>query len=147
MLLLGRIDILQVHKACAENITSDPMLLLFEKARALGINQFGASVSDLDTAKLACNCGHYQFLQFPFNLESTGMRPAFELLATHGMRPIVNRPLAMGALVRAESSVLSSQNAFQFVRGCVRGDGVILTGTSRLDHLLQNIEAYTTASP
>ncbi len=76
--LLERIDVLQVHKATTENITSPAVLNVLERARSCGIRAFGASVSDPDTARLACRCGYYQYIQFPFNTENTSLQVAFD---------------------------------------------------------------------
>lgn len=135
---LGRIDLLQLHKATAANIEAADVARVFDGARAAGVGRFGASVSDVETARIACRTGRYEFLQFPYNLAVGQLEPVFALLREHGMRAIVNRPFAMGGLatdgVAAFGHVLSADF-----------DGVVLTGTSSLVHLAENIAAFRAA--
>ncbi|UFZ04971.1 aldo/keto reductase [Bradyrhizobium ontarionense] len=139
---LGRIDILQIHKASAANVGADAVLETLDHARTCDVRQFGVSVSDLETAELACKSGQYAFVQFAFNRQNEAMKPAFDLLAARGMRPIVNRPLAMGALANGEPASLAA--AYKFVLEHM-SSGVVLTGTSREAHLLQNVAAFQAA--
>lgn len=132
--LLGRIDLLQVHKATAENLASPDVARAVEYARSCGIRQFGASVADLAAAQAAIRTGWCSYLQFPFNRENTAQAGIFPLLRPNGMKGIVNRPLAMGAIeARAE--------AFDFVRK-QDFDGVVLTGTKSVAHLEENYAAF-----
>ncbi len=116
MKLLGRIDLLQLHKANAANVASPDVLKAFDRAASMGIKRFGASVSDLETAAVACKSGRYGYLQFPFNINNRSLEPVFELLATHGMNAIVNRPFAMGALIQ-EGAEKSSTELFRSIVG------------------------------
>jgi aryl-alcohol dehydrogenase-like predicted oxidoreductase len=132
--LLGRIDLLQVHKATAENLASPDVARAVEYARSCGILHFGASVPDMAAAEAASRTGWCSYLQFPFNRENTALAGMFPLLRTKRMKAIVNRPLAMGAIeARAE--------AFDFVRQ-QDFDGVVLTGTKSLAHLEENYAAF-----
>lgn len=140
--LLRRIDILQIHKANATNVTSDAVLAAIDYARSAGVRQFGVSVTDLETARLACESGQYAFVQLPFNSQNVAMKPVLELLQEHDIKPIVNRPFAMGAIANQAGS--SPTNAFRFVRAHMTS-GIVLTGTSRETHLLQNIAAFQAA--
>lgn len=139
---LGRIDVLQLHKATVETIASPEVLRAFDRAAEAGIGRFGASVSDLETARLACLCGRYEVLQFPFNATARHLEPVFALLRAHGMRAIVNRPFAMGGLV-AEGAARGVE-AFRTVLAA-DFDGVVLTGTSSPVHLAENVAAFAAA--
>lgn len=144
MELLGSIDLLQLHKANAANVASSDVLRAFDRAASMGIRTFGASVSDLETASVACKSGRYEYLQFPFNIDNRSLEAVFELLAAHGMKAIVNRPFAMGALIQ-EGAGRSSAELFRFI--IIMGfSGVILTGTSSIPHLLANVAAFQSAS-
>ncbi|MCJ8507438.1 aldo/keto reductase [Rhizobium lemnae] len=140
MRLLGRVDLLQLHKATAANVASRDVIKAFDRAASMGITRFGASVSDLETATIACKSGRYHYLQFPFNINNRSLEPVFELLAVHGMNAIVNRPFAMGALVQ-EDSTISSTELFRSIVS-IGFAGVILTGTSSISHLLANVAAF-----
>ncbi|MBD9623994.1 aldo/keto reductase [Ensifer sp. ENS06] len=139
---LGRIDILQLHKANAQNVLSDDVLAVFEVARSNGVKHFGASVSDSETAKAALRSGHYDFLQFPFNAQNIALLDVLETLQNAAVKPIINRPLGMGSLARGSDGALI--DAFRFVRGHMKS-GIVLTGTSRKAHLLENIAAFERA--
>jgi len=80
---LGRIDLLQLHKASVAALASKDVERAIAYARAQGITAFGASVSDLDAARLACEAGPYSFLQLPI----TGSTLPWPLLSPwRGMR-------------------------------------------------------------
>lgn len=132
---LGRIDLLQVHKATAENLLSEDVVRAVEYARGCGIRTFGASIPDLPAARAAAAAGWCSYLQFPYNAANTALAEVFPLAKAQGMRLIVNRPFAMGALA-------AGAEAFSFVR---KQDfsGVVLTGTKSVAHLRENHAAFS----
>ncbi len=132
---LGRIDVLQIHKATAARLATPDVSRAVEYARECGIREFGASVSDLATAQAASQTGWCSYLQFPFNQANTALAPIFQL----GLKSIVNRPLAMGA-------IQASAEAFAFIRR-QPFDGVVLTGTKSIRHLVENHAAFYATSP
>ncbi len=132
---LGRIDVLQVHKATAANLASPDVSRAVEYARQCGIRQFGASVSEFAAAQAANQTGWCSYVQFPFNQANTALAPIFHL----GLKSIINRPLAMGALK-------ASAEAFHFIRG-QPFEGVVLTGTKSIRHLVENHAAFYATSP
>jgi aryl-alcohol dehydrogenase-like predicted oxidoreductase len=137
--LLGRIDLLQVHKATAANLRSPDVGRAIEYARTRGIRAFGASVPDLAAAEAAAGTGWCSYLQFPFNRANTALAPIFTLARERGLKLLVNRPLAMGELSG------SVADAFRFVRA-QRFSGVVLTGTKSSAHLAQNHAAFQAAA-
>jgi aryl-alcohol dehydrogenase-like predicted oxidoreductase len=142
--LLGHIDLLQVHKANPDNIISDGVLKAIDFARSCGIDAVGASVSDIDTAKLACASGCYRYIQFPFNRENTNLQPAFEIARKHNIGTLVNRPLAMGKLAEDRDKRNAISDAYNFILK-QKFNGWILTGTSSKRHLIENVAAFHTA--
>src|SRR5215212_6147070 len=62
--LLGRIDVLQIHKATREVVRDSGVLAALDHARACGIAACGASVSDREAGHAALTAGPYEFLQF-----------------------------------------------------------------------------------
>jgi aryl-alcohol dehydrogenase-like predicted oxidoreductase len=139
---LGRIDLLQIHMGTAENLASHDVLRGVEYARTLGIKRFGASLKTIEALKVACGAGVYGYVQFPFNRAVPELAPAFDMLRAHKMLPIVNRPLAMGAVVAdTDSKAQAIAQAFAFVRQHMT-DGVILTGTRSSQHLAESVAAF-----
>lgn len=141
--LLGQIDILQLHKADIGNIASNEVLSALEHAERSGIKRFGVSVKDIQSARLACDCGRYDFIQFPYSLGDRRLEEVFDLVRIHGMQGIVNRPFAMGLLVNGPAQQ-DPKELFQFI---LRREfsGIILTGTSSELHLADNIAAFRKA--
>jgi aryl-alcohol dehydrogenase-like predicted oxidoreductase len=130
--LLGRIDLLQVHKSTADSLRSSDVARAIEYARGCGIQEFGASVPDMAAAEAAASTGWCTWLQFPFSRANPALGPIFQLT---GMKLIINRPLAMGALGA------TPLEAFNFIR---RQDfsGIVLTGTKSIAHLSANHAAF-----
>ena len=137
---LGRIDILQIHKASVQALQSGGVREAIEYAKSLGITKFGASVSDLNAAKMACDSGEFSYLQFPFNERFQGLVDVFSLAGESDVLPIVNRPLAMGGLISSSHAKPADaiRSAFTFVKQHMNR-GVILTGTRSAEHLTQTL--------
>jgi len=132
---LGRIDLLQIHKSTPAVLRDPGVHAALEYARRCGVTEFGASVTDLETARTAVADG-FTWLQLFYNRSNAQLAPVFSLAA--GRRLIVNRPFAMGALADAPVE------AFAFVLRA-RFSGVVLTGAGSLHHLRRNVEAFRTA--
>lgn len=143
MELLGHIDLLQLHKANTTNIASADVLNALDRAAQMGISTFGASVTDLETAAIACETGRYEYIQFPFNISNKSLEPIFTMLLKNNMKAIVNRPFAMGALVH-EGVAAKSDELFRFIKNN-SFSGVILIGTSSIWHLQENVSAFQRA--
>lgn len=142
---LSRIDLLQVHKATTQNVVSRDVFRVLDLALEKGVGEFGASISDVETAKLACKSGRYHYLQFPYNRISDGLAPVFEIAAEYGLRAIVNRPFAMGEIVPRTDKQQSLQDAYSQVLR-MNFSGFVLTGTSSVEHLKENVAAFREAS-
>ncbi|MDD7971965.1 aldo/keto reductase [Roseinatronobacter alkalisoli] len=140
--LLGRIDILQIHKASAETLRSPGIVTAITHARNNGITSFGASVSDIPSARLAMEIGLFDWLQFPFSATNSQFSEIFEELADASIRALINRPLAMGQL--AAGSQITA--AFSFILSSnLPAGSVILTGTGSPLHLRENFKAFAGA--
>jgi aryl-alcohol dehydrogenase-like predicted oxidoreductase len=133
--LLGRIDLLQVHKSTAANLRSPDVARAIEYARQCGIRSFGASVPDFEAAKAASASGWCSYLQFPFSMANTALAPLFAHARNDGLKVLINRPLAMGALSA------TTAEAFHFIRQ-QEFSGVVLTGTKSTAHLRENHAAF-----
>ena len=144
--LLGRIDVLQIHKATVEALASKEVARAIDYARSTGITKFGASVSDLEAARTACGSGRFSHIQFPYNRLSVALEPAFGMARQAGMSVLVNRPFAMGRLIHDGSAgaVSPLPEALAFI---LRQpfEGVILTGTRSKRHLDESLSAFEEA--
>jgi len=138
---LGRIDLLQLHKANENNILSTDVIRAIEYAKNNEVSKIGASVSDASTAELACKSGMYDYIQFPFNKKNTLFQKIFPIARNRKVKIIINRPFAMGSLITDE---ISTDALFSFILK-KEFSGIILTGTASLDHLIQNINSFKTA--
>ncbi|WP_170151611.1 aldo/keto reductase [Microvirga subterranea] len=139
--LLGKIDVLQIHKATREVVTHPDVLAAIDHARACGVTAFGASVSDLEAGRAALESGIYRFLQFPLNRSNTAMLPLLPEIEARNVTPVINRPFAMGALLAQGSSEEAARSAFRFIEEQAP-NVIVLTGTGRVAHLVENVEAF-----
>ncbi len=145
--LLGTIDILQIHKATTEALKSSDVERAIDYAKTLGIAQFGASVSSSDDLVFACRTGLFSHIQLPFNLQSVSFENSFEELYNSGITPIINRPLAMGAVAiqNGDRKMNALREALQFISDRMN-HGVIITGTRSPIHLAETITAFRALS-
>jgi len=145
--LLGRIDVLQIHKASVEALASKDVARAIDYARSAGITTIGASVSDLGAARMACGSGWFSHIQFPYNSLSEGLEPAFGMAQQASMTVLVNRPFAMGQLIHDASA--DAANALPEALGFILRQpfqGVILTGTRSKRHLDESVSAFEQAT-
>lgn len=146
---LQRIDVLQLHRGSADVLRSNDVRRALGYARSLGISAVGASVSDMESARIAINELKVSVLQFPYNRENARMEPAFELACAARCAVVINRPLAMGRLAYPEATsadpeVEAVTSAYRFVLAR-RFDGAVLTGTSSAAHLAADMECFARA--
>jgi aryl-alcohol dehydrogenase-like predicted oxidoreductase len=139
--LLGRIDVLQIHKATRPVLGHPDVQAALDHAASCGILAFGASVSDCDAGLAAVEAGRYETVQFPLNAANRTLLPLLPDLARTSVLPVVNRPFAMGALVSGKSFDAAAFEAFAFLRAHVER-GIVLTGTGKAAHLRENVRAF-----
>jgi aryl-alcohol dehydrogenase-like predicted oxidoreductase len=139
--LLGRVDVLQLHKTTPEVLRTDDLSRAWEYALSGGVREIGPSVSDVASAEIALSDPRYRVMQLPFNRNKRDFEPVLER-AAH-LRVLVNRPFAMGAMLYEEAPV-DKREAFAFVIAHVRS-GVVLTGTKSPEHLAENVAAWAGA--
>lgn len=146
---LGKINILQLHKASASLLDSDNLGQAFTLALDSGVEFLGASISDVETGIKACADERLSYIQLPFNEEKTELLPVIEQAKKKQKKVLFNRPFAMGATAQPSSNggSTSSQMVTAYKRifdlNC---PGVVLTGTASLDHLKQNISYFESAT-
>ena len=140
---LGRIDFLQLHKTTPQALASDEVARAFEYARSLGIAEIGASVSDLESARITVANPAFGLIQLPYNAAQEMFAATIDAAVARGMRVAVNRPFGMGKMLYEESPI-SKVEAFRFILR-KRFEGVILSGTKSAAHLEENLRAFEEA--
>jgi aryl-alcohol dehydrogenase-like predicted oxidoreductase len=145
---LGKIEVLQLHKASISLLESDDIDLAFISALKLGISSLGASISDVDTGLKACSDKRLTYIQLPYNEERTELIPVIEQAITSNKKVLFNRPFAMGAI--AKQSINENETKKRMIAAYKRiidlnCPGVILTGTASSEHLRQNINNFESA--
>lgn len=144
--LLGHIDLLQVHKATATTVDHPEIRDAIDYARQQGIRHFGVSASSPDAAWRAIQSDLYCSIQFPFNQHSVQFEPLLDELRAERVVPITNRPFAMGhAIASGADPATGAENAFRFLTDHLV-NGVVLSGTSKPMHLLENLTAFAQAT-
>ncbi len=113
--LLGRIDVLQLHKTSAEVLRSSDLGKAWDFAGQLGVQTIGPSVADLESAKAALGGGRYQKAQLPLNQSNSLFVELLETLAARGLRIASNRPFAMGRTAGENPGAQTKIDAFKFL--------------------------------
>lgn len=144
---LGKIDVLQLHKASLEVLSSKDFWKSLEYARSLGINNFGISTSDIEVAGISLVFDDLDFVQIPYNRKNKEMQSFFGPAENEDKTLIINRPLNMGAMIAnayESEKERDMVNAYRFILK-QKFQGYILTGTTSETHLAENISAFNRA--
>lgn len=144
---LGQIAILQLHKANPALLASLAVGQALEYARALGITRLGVSVSDAETARLAMEDTRFSVVQMPYNQASQQFRPCVDMAREHDKFLLINRPFQMGQISSGDTLTDKQAAAVEAFRFILQEDfdGVVLSGTSNITHLQENIAAFELA--
>jgi len=149
LIRLGSIDVLQVHKTTPEVLRSIDLQQALTHAQERGIRSFGASVSDLESARLVCESDMFSTIQLPFNQANQTFADIIELAQNKGKTVVVNRPFNMGAIlyeVKQDRNGESNKvTAYCFITQRLKRHGVVLTGTKSPSHLQENFAAFQKA--
>lgn len=137
--LLGKIDVLQIHKTTTEVLRSPGLWRVLDAARAQGIAQIGASVSDLEAGRLACEIDAINLIQMPYNTRFSNLEPLFDWSSERGKQVWTNRPFASGEVIHKDP--VPRLDAYRFV---LKHSfmGVILTGSTNRDHLREDWQDF-----
>jgi aryl-alcohol dehydrogenase-like predicted oxidoreductase len=136
---LGDVDLVQVHKASIAALQGEDLRWALEAAQAMDIPQFGASVSDVEAARLAIGMG-FHWLQLPLNIENRLFEPLLSEADAAGVKLMTNRPFANGAGLAERAGEAREHwmaEAFAYLRAA-NPDGIVLTGTSSVANLIAN---------
>lgn len=135
---LKQINILYLHKTTPEVLKNPDVEKAFAYAKSLGIDYFGASVSDIESGEYVLNDSLYSVIQLPYNTDNVIFSEIIDKAKQKGKIVVINRPFNMG------KNATDSVAAFKFIlqKKC---NGFILTGTKSPEHLKENIEAFSKA--
>jgi aryl-alcohol dehydrogenase-like predicted oxidoreductase len=136
---LGQIDIIQLHKTNPSVLLSSEVNKAVEYAKFVGVRFFGASVSDLESARLAISLPWISYLQLPYNQENNMFKEIFDLSVRQKKKLIINRPFNSG------KNTTSPVESFRHILS-EKFSGVILSGTTSTIHLRSNINSFNQAS-
>jgi aryl-alcohol dehydrogenase-like predicted oxidoreductase len=146
--LLGEIAILQLHKTTPELLSDPDVQHAFAYARSRGVAKIGASISDPESAAVALADKRFNVIQLPYNAVSSQFQDYVAAAPRNDKELIINRPLQMGSLTTNTQSSEEKRarvvEAFRFILQ-EDFDGVILTGTSNVEHLEENLAAFERA--
>ena len=128
---LGRVDVFQIHKCDAATLADDRLMDWLTSVRADKlIGSIGASVSTAEALDAALSNDAVDTVQFPANVGFATLLDSF-IARTHGVFPIINRPMASGKLAAGSAP-------FEFLTTRLQ-HGVVLSGTTSPDHLRSNV--------
>lgn len=145
---LGKISVLQLHKTTPALLQSPIVAEAFDYASTSGVEQIGVSVSDPASAELALADERFGVMQLPYNQANTRFYNTVVSAREHGKELLINRPLQMGDITTpaqdSEGKREAIVSAFRFI---LQEDfnGTVLTGTANIEHLRENIAAFTAA--
>ncbi|RLA73098.1 MAG: hypothetical protein DRG30_06685 [Epsilonproteobacteria bacterium] len=134
---LGRIDILQLHKTSPEILQSDAFLSAVKYARKLGVLSFGVSITDFESAQIACELDFVDWIQLPYNKNWMDQEQSLDWVIGHNKKVLINRPFDSGKILSQENM----KKAFELIWK-KDFEGYVLTGTSSIKHLEQNINIW-----
>lgn len=145
--LLTNIDLLYLHKASIEALSSPDVERAFEYAKAIGIKNFGASVSNDDAAAFVCTSDLYSAIQLPYNQANTQFSTAIDSAKKRNKIVIINRPFNMGSMLYANTKTNDINMKVSAYKSILMKDfhGAILTGTKSPEHLKENLLAFKDA--
>ena len=137
-------EFLQLHKTTPAALAGDGVAHAVEYAAGLGVRYLGASVSDLESARLAVANPSFGILQLPYHIGQETFAPVIEAAAARNLRIAVNRPFGMGRILY-DGEPVTKAAAFAFI---LRNPftGAILSGTKSPEHLEENWRAFHQAA-
>ena len=97
---LGRIDLLQLHKATVPALRSPDFQEAISYAERRGIARFGVSVSDVETGLAACDDRRITSIQLPYNVANCALDTVVERKS--GEKVVANQPPIQHGGARAD---------------------------------------------
>jgi aryl-alcohol dehydrogenase-like predicted oxidoreductase len=145
--LLGRIDLLQIHKCTSAVLAAPGLRRAVEYARNLGVHSIGASVSDTAGCEAAARTEFIDAIQLPLNTRRAEFLAAARAARARGKLVIANRPVDSGAMLAGASDAQRAailRDSFAFLARQGAAD-IVLTGTRSAAHLRDNHQAFRLA--
>lgn len=139
--LLGRIDLLQLHKSSPELLLDKEVDRAFQYAKKYGVNSLGVSVSDIETGLKTCEDARFSYIQLPYNQERQELLSVIKSANNKNTKILFNRPLAMGAVANKKNKKQAISDAYSFIKN-TESSGFILSGTASTSHLQENITLF-----
>lgn len=137
---LGRIDLLQLHKATSDILADQTVLgTMHDIARSHGIRSLGVSANDPETCQLALESGLFTHVQCPFPHANQAMADWIQA-SQEEITILVNRPLGSGRLLSTSSA---AQLYDRITETLTRG--IVLTGTTSQQHLAETTSFFRTS--
>ncbi len=102
----------------------------------------GVCATTMETARAALAADFFDFIQFPYNMEHTEMKPTFLRAHKAGKKILVSRPFASGALFSGARSGRRARNSLGFILKEMKWGGAILVGTNNAEHLEENLKIF-----
>jgi aryl-alcohol dehydrogenase-like predicted oxidoreductase len=145
--LLGKLDLLQLHKTTPEVLRSIAFRKALEYAQNLGITTFGASISDEESGLMVCEAESLSAIQLPYNASNTSFEKVIDRAIERNKFVLINRPYNMGALLQLGHETGNEQKQVAAYRLILQKNfrGIILTGTKSRQHLSENLRAFNAA--
>jgi aryl-alcohol dehydrogenase-like predicted oxidoreductase len=146
--LLGRIDVLQIHKCTSAVLAAPDLRRAVEYARNLGVRHIGASVSDITACETATRTEFIDAIQLPLNARRQEFSAPARAARARGKLAIANRPVDSGAMLAGASDDQRAailRDSFSFLARQGAAD-IVLTGTRSASHLRDNHEAFRLAA-
>ncbi len=139
-----------MHKTTVRTLKSDDLRRAMDYARENGISRFGASISDLESGRMVSESDVFSIIQCPYNAENAKFGEIIDLAEENHKLVLTNRPFGMGKLLYDEAREVVDKKARQIEAFSSilskKFHGFILSGTKSLEHLRENIEAFSLAS-
>jgi len=144
--LLKKIDLLYLHKAHIQSLHNPDVTKAFNYAKEKGIETFGASVSDIESAEYVLQSDFYSVIQLPYNIVNTKFSAIIDQATKLGKIVVINRPFNMGGMLydKTQGEISDKIKAFKFILE-KQFNGFILTGTKSREHLKENYDAFIQA--
>lgn len=146
--LLDKIDILQLHKTTPSLLSDDDVQKAWEYVLSLGVKRIGVSVSDINSAIIACANPLYTIIQLPFNIMNQSFSQVIDEAKGNKKSVVVNRPFNMGAILKQSERLRDDKPVHTLAYETILKkdfNGIILTGTKSIPHLQENIMAFCQA--
>lgn len=126
-------------------LRSQAIAKAWEYAATANVLQFGASIKDVESARIVCSETPYSVIQLPYNADNATFASTIDMATEHKRFVLLNRPFNMGKLAAGPHRLQQLVAAFRFVL-VPRYEGVVLTGTKSIQHLDENWLAFREAA-